>query len=79
MITENFETELLFLEKPNIAIKKQTMSGLFNFKTKFDSKMTGEKKKNNSKNMYLWKTYEKNIRRLYLNKYLGCYQSHIND
>ena len=45
MITENFETELLFLEKPNIAIKKQTMSGLFNFKTKFDSKMTGEKKK----------------------------------
>ena len=41
--SENFEIELFFLEKGNIAIKKQT-SGLFNFKTKFDSKMTGEKK-----------------------------------
>ena len=40
-----------FLMKGNITIKKQTISGLFVFKTKFEAKMTGEKKTNNSKNM----------------------------
>ena len=32
------------LEEGNIAVKKQTISGLLDFKTKFDSKMTGAKK-----------------------------------
>ena len=40
------------LETGNIAIEKQTLSGLFHFKTKFNSKMTGDKKSpNNRKNM----------------------------
>ena len=38
------KTELgFFLEKGDIAIKKQTISGAFNFKKKFGSKITGEK------------------------------------
>ena len=43
IVIKNFKIELFFLEKGNVTIKKQTISGLFNSKTKFDSKMTGEK------------------------------------
>ena len=46
--TENWEIELFFLEKGNNPITKQTISGLIDFKTKFDWKMTGEKKKTNN-------------------------------
>ena len=39
--TKNFEIGLFLPEKGNIAIKKQTISGLFDFKTKSDSKKPG--------------------------------------
>ena len=64
---KNIEFELFSTEKGNIAIKKQTISSLLDFKIKIDSKMTGEKKLIIAKIC----TYEKltnNIQKLYLNK-----------